>query len=140
MAWQGCLSSPRCQVRQFRALNRRPTLYTRSSRRRAHSELCVILASVGWSLRCAQDDILVKCLHLTFNVLVIVLCDCGLPCEARISEKPRDEIPVRAASAICWIVARGCNRNYHRGRLSPSWGRLSLGDDHFSDLHSHRRV
>ena len=22
----------------------------------------------------------------------------------------------------------------------PSWRRLSLGDDHFSDLHSHRRV
>ena len=51
-----------------------------------------------------------------------------------------DEIPKRAASAICWFVARGCNRNYHRGRLSPPWRRLSPGDDHFSHLHGHRRV
>ena len=66
--------------------------------------------------------------------------DCGLPCQGRISEKPMDEIPERAASAICWFGAHGCDRNYHRGRLSPSWRRLDCRDDRPGDLHCHRRM
>ena len=43
-------------------------------------------------------------------------------------EKQDNEIPERAASAICWFVAHGCNRNLHRGRVSPAWRRFDCGD------------
>ncbi len=51
-----------------------------------------------------------------------------------------DEIPERAAPAICWLVADDCDRNYHRRRLPAFWRHLDGPDNRPGDLDSYPRM